>query len=686
MSNPLLQPYSVPPLDEIKPEHFAPALDHIIAKAELRLKDLKATKAIPDFENTVVALDAIFHDINRIKSLLDTFAQSMGTPEMGAANQVSLLKISDFKKTVFQDHALSERVKQITPKSAEDRTLYKKYAREFVINGASLSDEDQKRIRAIDNQLIRLCKTFNDNLTDGAKQQAVLFTDPADLAGLGDDVIFAMKTNAKEAGHDHGWLLIPERIQIDTLLTVADSRKFRQEIFEALNRTGTQEPYNNEPIVKEIQALRHERSQLLGYADYNAYALEGMMPGNIETVTSFFANIEKNALQKFEETVRKVQAFATSDGNDGPRKLEPWDLPYWASRYREKMLNFDAKAFSEYLPLDNAMTGFFKAAENIFSVTFKENTTSPRFHADVRTYDVHDKESGELLGTIHADLFQREHKEGGAWMELLQTPDQGKPAIVSMNMNMAKPEAGQPKLLSIGELETLFHEGGHALHGLLGIRTRHPSLRGPQGTSEFNEFFSNLLEKWTQEDACLSEFARHYKTGELLPDELMQGRMASNTFFSEQPVLKVIQNSHRDFLFHSMNPDAYTTSHALHEDADFKHPMANFMGSYPLTRFSHLFSSELSPYASGYYGYLWSQSLADLGFSPFLKNGAFDPETSARLKTLYGHGSSHDGKEAFTEYLGEPFTAEIMADAVLSTIGADKPPRVARNETAYAVR
>lgn len=683
-TNPLLQPYTVPPLDRLHPEHFAEAIDHALAEAQLRLDALKENTETPNYENTVVALDHVFHDITRVKNVLNVFFESLCTPEIEAVNEAALFKISNFKKQAFQDKALAKRLKSITPESAEDATLHKNLEREFIINGAFLDAHEQERIRAIDTTLINLSNRFKENVRLGAKQQAVLFTDARDMAGLSEDTIATLRQNAHEAGHDHGWLLIPERLQIDSLLTVADSRNFRQQIFEALNRIGTQEPYDNEPIIKQMQALRHERSQLLSYENYSAYAMAGMMPGTPDTVEDFFAHVEKKALAKFEDTVRTVQAFAAKNG--GPRNLEPWDLPYWVSRYREKTLDFDERAFSQYLPLDKAMEGFFQASEAIFGVTFKEKTNCARYHDDVKTYDAFDKETGALLGTIHADLFQREHKSGGAWMEYLQIPGEGKPAVVTLNMNMTKPPAGQEKLLSIGDLETLFHEGGHCLHGLIGTNTRHHSLQGPSSTSEFVEFFSNLMEKWTQEHACLHPFARHHQTGDALPDDLLQGRLNASGFFSEQPTLKVIQNSRRDFKFHSIDPEEYTDSEALHASADFKHSMASLMGSYPLTRFSHLFDSELSSYAAGYYGYLWSQSLADLGFSPFLEKGAYDPETCARLKALYAYGSSRDGKEAFTQYLGKPFTPEGMAHAVLKTIDADKPPRVARSESAHPAR
>lgn len=674
--NPLLQPYIIPPMDKVKAEHFEPAIDLALEEATKKLAALKADTSMPDFENTVVPLDELFQDINRVQYVLGTLVNSKYDDEIVALEERINKKVAEFTKTVFQDKELAARFKAVPEPSAdEDKTLYKDTSDTFESEGAFLDAAGQQRIKEIDDRLITLASKFMDNLNKGTLQQAVLFTDVQDIAGLPDSVVSALREAAQEAGHDEGWLVVPERLLVDTLLEVGQSRNFRQKIYDALARVGTQEPHDNEPITKEMLGLRQERAKMLGYPDYASYALSRTMAGSVERANEFLDAVTAKALPKFEETVRLVQAFATSNG--APRTLEPWDLPYWAAQYKEKNYGFNAEKYSEYLPLDNVIDGFFKTAERLFEVEFKENTTYPKYHDDVRTYDVTSRKTGEHLGIIYADFFARgDSKQGGAWMSELQSKSGSRPNIVTLNMNLLKPEAGKPTLVSVDDMNTLFHEGGHAMHGLLGTNTRHSSLRGTNGSSDYIEFFSTVMENWMVEKDALDTYARHYKTGEKLPDELFEAMKRSDTFLAERRALMVVQNARRDFAFHTAEPAQFTTSKALEAAADFKHPLSAHIRSYPLNRWSHLFSEGLSDYASCYYGYLWSDGLASLGFKPFQQKGTYDKQSSDRLARIYSYGVSRDMDQAFEELHGGKFTTNDMADAFLQKLGADKAPRV----------
>jgi peptidyl-dipeptidase Dcp len=683
-ANPLLESYTIPPMDVVKAEHFEPAIDIALEDAGKKLAALKADSSPPDFENTVVALDQLFAEINRVQYVLGTFITSQYDDELIAIEERTNKKVAEFTKTVFQDKELAARFKAVPePTKDDDKTLHENTSDTFESEGAFLPAEGQQRIKEIDDRLITLASKFMDNLNKGTRQQAVLFTDAADIAGLPDSVVSALRESAQEEGHSEGWMVVPERLQVDMLLEMGQSRNFRQKVFEALGRVGTQEPHDNEPVIKEMLGLRQERAKMLGYPDYASYALSSTMAGSVDRANAFMDAVTDKALPKFEETVRLVQAFATSNG--GPRKLEAWDLPYWAAQYKEKNYGFDAAKYSEYLPLDNVIDGFFKTAERVFDVQFKENSTYPKYHPDVRTYDVTSNKTGEHLGIIYADFFARDHKQGGAWMSELQAKSEGHPNIVTLNMNLLKPEAGKTTLLSIDDMNTLFHEGGHAMHGLLGTDTRHPSLRGVNGSSDYIEFFSTVMESWMVEKDALDTYARHYKTGEKLPDELFDAMKRSDTFLAESKALKVAQNARRDFAFHTADPATYTTSKTLEDAADFKHPLSAHIRSYPLNRWSHLFSDGLSDYASCYYGYLWSEGLASLGFKPFQKNGTYDRQSSDRLARIYSYGVSRDMDHAFGEYHGGKFTTDDMAEALLQKLGADKAPRVSATTPGVAI-
>jgi len=520
-SNPLLESYRIPPLDRIKPEHFVPALEEVLAEAQQQFDTLKTNTDTPNFENAVLALDRLFYRLGEIKSLLEHFYLSECTDAVQAVNKEVASKIDAFKKTVFQDPLLAERFKAITPpETEEDQTLYKQLELRFEENGAFLDDTGKERIRAIDNELISLASLFGKNMQSSTQEHAVLFTNPEDMSGL-QAMLEAFRESAREAGHENGWLVVPERQQIDNLLNIAESRSFRQQIFEAFGRVGREEAHDNEPVIKGMQALRHERANLLGYPNYAEYAIARMMSSSVDEVLELFDKLESGALQKFENTVSDVQAFASANG--GPEKLEPWDVFYWAGQYREETFGFDEKTFSEYLPLDRVREGFFKAALIFFGIKFEENTDYPRNHPDMRTYDITDATTGEHIGILYHDVFARKHKKGGAWMSSIQAKAENHVNIVSANANFPKPKAGEQALLTLRNLKTFFHEGGHALHGLLGTLTRHTSLQGTDAASpDYTEFFSMLMEKLPYQRECLDLFAAHYQTAQPLPEILLE--------------------------------------------------------------------------------------------------------------------------------------------------------------------
>ena len=681
--NPLLQSYDIPALDKIKPEHFVPAIDAAIEEGKQKLAALKGNTAAPDFNNTVVALDEVFADISRVLGVLEVFNASKKSDALSAAKEEVDGKVSDFKKSVYQDEVIAQRFKQIEPTDPEDKVLYKRHSDAFEANGSFLGADDRTKLKEIDDKLISLATKFSDNLIKGTQQQAVLFTDPKNMEGLSEDTVAALRKAAQENGYNEGWLVIPERLLVDKLLESGASRNFRESISDALARVGTQEPYDNEPVIKEMQALRYERARLIDadrYPNYAEYALSRTMAGSLDNANAFMDAVAEKALPKFEDTVRKVQAWAAENG--GPRTLEPYDLAYWANQYRKQNLDFDSAKFSEYLPLDKVTEGFFKTAEKIFGVTFTENTSYSKYNDDVRTYDVKDS-GGNLIGVLHADFFSRSDKEGGAWVAHLQQQMPGHPNLVSMNMNLARPEPGESVYLTPRELETFFHEGGHALHALLGTHVKHPSMQGlNNGSSDYFELFSTILENWATKKEVLDSFAEN-KKGEKLPDELFEAMERSSSFLSERDALKVLQNARRDFAFHSTDPKEYTTSQALEQSADFDHPYSAHIRSYPLDRWSHLFTEGLSSYASGYYGYQWSQGLADAAYKPFKDAGdPFDPELCEKLKRLYSYGVSRDPNEAVAEYLGEKLTPQKMAQAELEALGADGSTRVTQSKRA----
>jgi len=698
--NPLLTNYETPPLDKIKPEHFVPAIDHVIAEATKEFHKLAEEKSTPTFQNTVVPIDGLFADIERIKQVLELFTLSKQSPEFAAAAEHVSQEISNFKKIVYQNQALAGRFQKVAKLLSEtkddDKTLYKKLSDEFEGEGAFLSPEGQRRIQQIDNRLIALYSDFSKNLNTGQEKEAVYFNDPQDIVGIPEDVVSGLRENAQQRGDDTGWLVKAEGEQVAKLLAVADNREFRKKIYEAQGRVGTDKSFDdegnslsNELVVKEIQSLRYERARLhkqdgeIKYPDYAAYALSRTMTGSVSTAKKLMEAVTAEALPQFEKNVKNIQDFASA--RRGPPKLEPWDISYWMNRYKQDKFKFDSREFSEYLPLSNVTNGFFETAGKLFNVNFTEEKTGkyPIYHEGVKTYEVTNKATGKLLGIIYADFFARANKDGGAWASQLQrqSPEHKQPSIVTLNLNLINPGDGKDPLLSQVEMETVFHEGGHAMHGLLGTNTVHPSLQGPFASSDYNEFFSTVLENWTKQEDVLNSFAHHHsdpgKTDpeKKMPKKLFQAMKNASTFCSELWALRAIKGGQIDLDFHSDKP--YTTSEALEKSADFKSDVANLIPSHKLNRFSHIFSPDCAiEYAAKYNSYLVARALSELGYKPFEKN-PFDPDASQRLTELYRPGaSSYDKMAAFSEYLGKKRTpeemAEAMAEAMLQSIGIDK--------------
>ncbi|MBU0859105.1 MAG: hypothetical protein KJ667_04130 [Alphaproteobacteria bacterium] len=667
MTNPLLTDSAIPAYDRIKTDDFLPALNTRLDEARQQLASLRTATATPNLANTVLVLEDLFEASGAVMTTLNTFHLSVNDDALRAIHQTASELYDDFSKEVFQDAVLATRIKTLYDNRAahnldeEDQRLLLGYYKHFEASGAFLPDAAQQQIRTIDRALIGLSAQFLNNLSKGAEQQAVLFTDPAELNGVPADLLAEMAENARKAGRN-GWLYKPERLQVDGLLCVAESSAFRRKIFTALNNIGTQSPYDSRPIIAEMQKLRQERTALLGDHDnYADWALDDTMAGSLKRAEDVLRDCAQKILPAFEADIAAIAAFAAQNG--GPAKLEPWDSPYWAARYKKDMFAFDADELSNYLELEPVMDGLFTHFEKLFDVQFAENKTYPVFHPDIKTYDVTDKKTGSPVGILYADFFARPgSKEGGAWMEHLQhaDPANGKPNIVSINMNYTKPTNGAPTLLDIGAVETLYHEAGHAFHGLLGTHTKYKSAQGPGISSDFLEIHSMAQENWAMARAVLQSYGKHHKTGASVPDALVDAKEKSSTFFATREMLVVIQNALRDLEFHKRAPQNYGSNKAVEQAAALQSPAADHIRPYPLTRFGHLFSSPVGGYAAGYYGYFWANLQSAAVFDHFSTKGLYDPATASRLKTFYQEGARRDPNRIFETFNGGPANADAL--------------------------
>jgi peptidyl-dipeptidase Dcp len=674
MTNPLLNDLPVPAYDKITHEHFLPALAQRLAEARAKIDTLRADTSAPSLANSAVALEQIFDAPRAVMVTLSTFHNSVNSDELRDVYEQAQKIYDSFTKDVMQDPVLAARVKAVHDARAslnldeEDERFLHGYYKEFEGSGAFLPDADKQRIRDIDGRLITLSSEFMNNLGKGAQQQAVHITDPAELTGVPDDVIAGMAENAKAKGKT-GWIYIPERLQVDTLLTVAENRDFRRKILTALNAIGTQAPHDNRPVIAEMQGLRQERTALLGgYKHYADWALDGTMAGSLDRAEKTLRDCADALLPAFEADVATIADYAAKNG--GPATLEPWDSPFWAARYKKDVFAYDAAALSEYLELNHVMAGLFGHFGKLFGVDISENSSYPVFHPDAKSFDVRNKNDGSLAGVLMVDYFARPGtKEGGAWMEHMQLRDDkaGKLNVISSNMNCTQPQPGQPTLLDTDIVTTLYHEKGHAFHGLLGTKTKYKSAQGPGISSDFLEIHSMTQENWAFEREVLKTYAKHYKTGAPVPDALIDAKEKSANFFATRDLLVIIQNALRDLEFHKRDPKTYGSDKAVEASAALRSPHAAHIRPYPLTRFGHLFSAPVGGYAAGYYGYFWANLHAAALFDNFRQKGLYEPALAAKIKAMYEEGSRRDPNQIFEAANGGP----AKPDALLRSVGID---------------
>lgn len=663
MDNPLLVTGPVPAFDRIEVAHFLPAADSVIADIQQQLADMKSDKSAPTFTNTAVPLSHLFAPLEYIVILAEIYAMNVGTPEISEMQEALSIKFAAIAKTVFQDADLGARFRAVYDVRAsldaagDDYALLAHLHQSFEASGALLDAEGQKQIREIDDRLISLSQKFRDNLMEAPQHAAVLITDPAELAGLTADDISTLASNARENGHKEGWLFIPERLLVDELLERAESRVFREKIFKALEGLCKAGPYDNGKILTEILAERESYAHLLGYDHYGDFARSRFMKKDLGDVHRLLADITAQALPKFEADMRGLEAFSAENG--GPEKLEPWDVPYWIMRQRDHLFQFDANKFSEHLELENVMKGMFNEASHLFGISFAETGKYSKVHDDIRVYEVTDTRTGDLVGLLHVDMFARKGKYGGAWMMQMQVQDEGHVNIVNLNMNIAKPSAGNSATFSLSQYITLYHEMGHSLQGLLGTNVAYPSLMGTAGPSDFVEFHSMVNERRATLPENLKAHALHVTTGQPPSDEIIAALTRSKEHFATLDTLKIVQNSLRDIGFHTIAAADYKGDIALEKAVALDSPYIAHVRPYSLTRFSHPFDSPHSGYATGYVNYLIAEIYAADGFTPFADK-PYDAAWAQRLDALYRRGSGGDILGLYKDYRGADATPAAM--------------------------
>jgi peptidyl-dipeptidase Dcp len=683
VENPLLKPWATPfetpPFAEIAPEHFLPAFERAFADHAAEIAAITHDPAAPDFDNTITALERSAKLLSKVAAVFYDLVSAHSNPALLEIDKEVSLRMARHWSPIMMNAVLFGRIAalyhdraalRLTPEQL--RLLERTYTR-FHRSGAGLDEVAKKRMAEINERLAHLGTAFSHHLL-ADEQDWFMELGEADRDGLPDSFVAAAKAAAEERGLPGKAIITTSRSSMEPFLKSASRRDLREKAYKAFVARGDNGNANdNNATIVEILALREESAKLLGYPTFAAYRLEDSMAKTPEAVRGLLERVWKPARARALADRDALQALVAEEG--GNFTLAPWDWRYYAEKLRQRRANFDDAAIKPYLTLDNMIAAAFDCATRLFGVTFSERKDIPVWHADVRVWEVKDA-AGRHKALFYGDYFARPSKRSGAWMTSLRDQQKldGEIAPLVINVcNFARGADGQPSLLSPDDARTLFHEFGHGLHGMLSDVT-YPSLSGTSVFTDFVELPSQLYEHWQEQPQVLRRFAKHYQTGEPLPDDLLKRFLAARKFNQGFATVEFVSSALIDLEFHTQPAAASRDVRAFERRELEKIGMpAEISLRHRPQQFGHIFSGD--HYASGYYSYMWSEVMDADAFGAFEEAGdIFDSATAKRLHDdIYSSGGSRDPEAAYVAFRGR----EPEPDALLRRRGLVDVPEAA---------
>lgn len=676
MDNPLLQPFDLAPFSKINNEHYLPAIKALIDITKQEVSLISKNPDTPTFKNTVEALENTGGSLDRATSIFFNLNSAETNDQIQQiAQEVSPL-LSNFSNDLLLNQELFKRVKtvydhkQTYALSGEQQMLLEKQYKGFARNGANLSEQKKAQLRSIDTQLSKLGLSFGENVLAQTNAFELLLDKEQDLAGLPEGAKEAAKQVAAEKGKK-GWVITLDYPSYVPFMKYAQNRALRKKLALAFGARAFQDKgQNNQQHVLDIVKLRHQRAQLLGYQSHAHFVLEDRMAQSPQKVHAFLNELLVKARPAAQKEFDELEAFAKK--LDSIDQLQKWDSAYYAEKLKQEKFSLDDEQLKPYFKLENVINGVFTVANKLFDLEFKEDPTIDTYHPDVKTYRVLGTE-GKLIAIFYADFHPRAGKRGGAWMtsykpqQKIDTPN-GKGVIndrphISNVCNFTKPTATKPSLLTFNEVTTLFHEFGHGLHGML-ANTKYKGLSGTNVSWDFVELPSQILENWCYEKQTLELFATHYKTGEVIPMELIDKIKASATFHQGMQTLRQLSFGLLDMAWHGSDPSKITSV------KDFENNAFGDTVLYPdtpntcmSTAFSHIFQGG---YSAGYYSYKWAEVLDADAFAYFKNEGIFNKKVASKFKDfVLSKGGTQDPMKLYIKFRGQ----KPNPDALLERAG-----------------
>jgi peptidyl-dipeptidase Dcp len=668
--NPLLKPwqtpFETPPFTEIEPKHFMPAFEQAFAGHSAEIAAITNDPAAPDFTNTITALERSGKLLSKVSAVFYDLVSAHSNPALLEIDKEVSLRMARHWNPIMMNAVLFGRIVALRDNSAalgltseETRLLERTYTR-FHRSGAGLDEAAKARMAEINERLAHLGTAFSHHLL-GDEQDWFMELGEADRGGLSDSFIASAKAAAEERGMAGKALMTLSRSFVEPFLKSSTRRDLREKVFKAFTARGDNGNANdNNDTIVEILALREESAKLLGFPTFAAYRLEDSMAKTPEAVRGLLERVWKPARARALADRDALQALVAEEG--GNFALAPWDWRFYSEKLRQRRANFDDAAIKPYLALDHMIDAAFDCATRLFGLSFAERKDIPVWHPDVRIWEVKDAK-GHHKALFYGDYFARPSKRSGAWMTSLRDQQKLDGAIAPLVINVcnfSKGAEGQPSLLSPDDARTLFHEFGHGLHGMLSDVT-YPSLSGTSVFTDFVELPSQLYEHWQEQPQVLRQFARHYQTGEPLPDDLLKRFLAARKFNQGFATVEFVSSALIDLEFHTQPASASRDVRAFERQELEKIGMpAEISLRHRPTQFGHIFSGD--HYASGYYSYMWSEVMDADAFGAFEEAGnIFDPAVAKRLHDdIYSSGGSRDPEDAYIAFRGREPEPEAL--------------------------
>jgi len=658
--NPFLQeydtPFKIPPFEDIKMQHYKPAFELGMEENLLEINKITSNPEKPSFENTIVELERVGKTLDKVSNVFFNLLSSNTNEDMDDLAMTISPRLSAHGDNILLNKELFERIKSVYSKraslslSVEQNRLLEETYKSFIRSGANLSDNKMNRLTEINQSLSSLSVQFDQNVLKETNGFSLIIDNEEQLSGLPEEEIRLASELAKSEGHEGKWVFKPTRVSMYPFLTYSDQRDLREKLYDSyIKRGDNSNESDNKNIIKEMVALRTEKAKLMGFENHADFVLDNTMAKTTERVDGLLQKIWKPGLARAKREVEEMQKLIQEEG--GNFKLASSDWWYYSEKIRQSKYNFTEEEVKPYFSEENVLAGAFDVAEKLFEVSFIERKDLPKYRDDIRSFEVKDADE-KTIGIFYTDYTLRPSKGGGAWMNSVRsqsTFDGNQLPIVFNVCNFPPKNKEGVSLLSFEQVETLFHEFGHGLHGLLSQAT-YPSLSGTRVTRDYVEFPSQMMENWAREPEVIKTFAKHYKTGEAIPDELLNKIAAAGKFNAGFETTEYVAAALLDMAWHTNETDIQDVNDFEDTSLEELGLIPEIESRYRSTYFGHIFAGG---YSSGYYSYLWTEVMEADAFEPFREKGLFHKETADKLKKfVYSSGNTDDLMTQYVRYRG----------------------------------